>query len=306
MNIRAKQNVGFEGLYRIIVRSPDLGVRKVLEFPNLILDNGLNGIGVQSSQGTSWMTTAALGTGTAAPAAGDTSLTNPVSTTTNASPSVTTGHVSTGTPYNWAIFRKEFAQGDATGNWTEVGIGRTATDLWSRALIVDNTNTPVTLTIVASDIVTIEYELRVFPKITDVTGTVSIGGVTHDYIIRPAGFSAYSEHDVSTYVSGNLMGNFGFITPYDGNIGSYTGTPSGAAASGPLTMTVAAYSNNSYTKEATWNLAIDQGNLANKIRSVSYYMAWPPILYQCQFDPVIDKDNTKTLSLTFKLVWARR
>lgn len=303
MKIDAKQKVGFEGIYRIILQDQYGGVRKFYEFPNLILNNGLNGIG---TNGTSWVTIIALGTGTGVPQATDTSLSGTVVTSTTSSSS-SSGHVSTGDPYNWIIYRRRFGQGVATGNWTEVGIGRTSTNLWSRALILDSLGVPTTLTVIATDIVTIEYELRVYPKITDTTGTISISGVNYGYIVRPAAFGSYGSHVVDLYVSGNLMGsNSSSIIYYSGGIGTYTAYPSGTASTLSGSPTVLSYSSGSYTKKMKWDAPISIGNVGG-VRSVNYNIGTSnTVAYQCQFDPVIPKTDQKTLSLTFGLTWARR
>ena len=54
-------------------------------------------------------------------------------------------------------------------------------------------------------------------------------------------------------------------------------------------------------------MTIDAGNLAGGIKSFAFYMMYYAALaFQIQFTPNIAKDNTKTLSLTFTVTWARR
>lgn len=309
MNIVANSRNELQGFYTITVRNSDGDIRTCHRFPNIITDNGLNGIG---TNGTSWMTTIALGTGTATPAPSDTSLSGTVVTDTTAY-SATTGF-SAGPPiYSSIIYPKVFPQGVATGIWTEVGIGRTSTNLWSRALILDGGGLPTTLTILSTDIVTIEYELRVYPSVVDVTGTRNLGGVDYNYTIRPSNLTAYASCSVATFVEGLLMNlpSTGSVTYYTGTIGAVTSNPSGTTTTSG-SMAVAAYSSGSYTKTLTISSSITQGNLTGGVGAIRISLGntslspQGSIFYQCGFTPSIPKTNSFTMSLTFSLTWARR
>ena len=300
-------HTGLEGFYTLRVRGPDGIVRRELRFANLILDAGLNGIG---TNGTSWLTTAALGTGTAAPTPADTGLSSPVSTTTTLSG--TNGAQTATTPrYAWTRWTKRFAQGTATGTWTEVGVGRTATQLWSRALILDGLGAPTSLSVAAIEFVDIEYELRVYPNETDVTGVKTIGGINTTYTIRPR------ENDVTSavaMVNGNWMttiGTSGALMFFNGALNANYIQPSGTSDSfATPTNQVAAYVNNSRTKRITYNSGISNGNLSGGVASIIAYEMYDGThssrTFKCGFSPPIAKTNAYTLSLTFDFTWGRR
>ena len=303
-----KTTMGLEGRYTIIVRGPGGDVKKRLEFKNLILNNGLNGVG--TVQATAWHTTIGLGTGTSTPAVGDTSLSGTVISTTSTLSS-TQGTVAAG--YGWNIITKRFAQGAATGTWTEVGIGRTTNNLWSRALILDGAMNPTSLVVTSIDIVDIVYELRLYLNPNDVTGTRTIGGVSTSYVIRPVNVIT------PTFLWGGKWmdsaapgGTAGHIFNGDSVLGAaYTSPTSVYAYSGASGASTAAYVDSSYTKVVTTTYGIGGANASGGIGAFSplaysdndYGSVRP---FKCSFSPPIAKTNTQTLALTFSYTWARR
>jgi hypothetical protein len=300
---------GLQGFFTIKIRQPCGTVRREYRFPNLILDAGLNGIG---TNGASWATRIALGSSATPPDASQTGLISfgCESSSSNAS---TTGFVAGPPPYSWHRFSRRFAQGVATGTWSEVGIGRSGTALWSRSLILDGGGSPTTITVLAIEIVDIEYELRAYPSIVDVTGTRTISGIDYDYIMRPAALNAYSKFQTDLLIAGSWM-NGGVYSSYQfraysGTAGAYTAEPSGTAAQGGGgSVSVAAYVNGSYTKTCTVTAGVDNANVSGGIKTALLMVGpgnaiW---MYQCQFDPALPKDNTKTISLTYSCTWARR
>tara|TARA_R110000850_G_scaffold275207_1_gene414176 strand:+ start:40949 stop:41809 length:861 start_codon:yes stop_codon:yes gene_type:complete len=73
----------------------------------------------------------------------------------------TVGYNPTG-GYQWTRFVYQFGQGVAQGNLSEIGSGwgAGATQLFSRALIVDGSGNPTTITVLADEYLTVTYELR--------------------------------------------------------------------------------------------------------------------------------------------------
>jgi hypothetical protein len=305
-----KQKLGLQGFYKITVRGPDGDIRRQLEFPNLITNLGLNGIG---TDGTSWMTKVALGTGTGAPAVGDTSLSGTVVQTTEsiASGQYTSGTVTGPPQYGYSRYSAVFTQGQATGTWTEVGIGRNSTTLWSRALILDGGGNSTSLTIQAIEQLTVEYELRCYMNLNDVTGNVTISGTSYAYTIRP-----FNQLYPYWMVQGGWM--YGAGTPsyavavYNGALNAAWVDPSGTSSTiNGGTVTVAAYSSNSYTKVVTDTWPIDYGNLSGGVTVVMPFIIGDANNggggrnFKFGFNPALPKDNTKTMSLTFSYTWSR-
>ena len=304
-----KLEVGLSGRFLLEAVNAETGERRFLaEFDNLITDAGMNKLG--SAGATKVISHVQVGTGSTAPATTDTSLASyldgtdrsfAISSTYGGSP---TYH--TETVYSW-----EFDQGAAAGNLSEIGVGWAVSgSLFSRALIVDGAGSPTTVTVTSIEFLAVTYKLRMYPPTTDVTGSISMGGVSYDYIIRPsgAGGGGWQRHGDYGYASINSVVKFG--QAYNGNIGPITGSPSGTVAASTW-FTSAAYVNNSYKLTMTSSMGISEGNLVGGIRTIvvplvsasgyARQMSW-----QCQFDPAIPKDNTKTLSLTFEVAWARK
>lgn len=295
---------GLEGWFRFRIKNAETGEERVVgPFHNLILDNGLNGIG---TNGASWVSNVYLSTGTASPTEGDTSMQVTGSAISKGSPSNSNFSQTTTFPrYQGTIWSYTFAQGAATGNWTEVGIGRAVNNLWSRELIRNSAGDAITLTVLAIDILTVEYELRVYYKETDTTGTINISGSNYDYIIRPYYITSTL---ASLMVTGSWMSTGGPVTGevWNGALNALYVAPSGSSSYIGTLPTISPYVSNSYTKTMTFTWNISQGNLAGGITVVVPYVQNGTMPFKIGFTPAIPKDNTKQLSLTFSFTWARR
>ena len=296
--------LGLQGKYTLRVTRPGVGVIRVLEFDNIITNNGLNGIG---TNGASWAGSVSLGTGTATPAVGDTSLSGTTGSTTTYH-AFASGAITTGTNrYGWARWTRRFAQGAVVGNWTEVGIGRSVSNLWSRALILDASDSPTTLTIIATDFLDVDYELRVYPSEVDATGMRTIGGIDTNYIVRPADISIAVASDM---LQGSWMSAPGasYMTFYGtpGVLGANYIFPTGGAVA-DSNSSVAAYSSGSYRKVVTYSASINQANTTGGVFACAmlFTSTTQGIFFKCSFAPPIAKDNTKTLTLTFGYTWGR-
>lgn len=91
---------------------------------------------------------------------------------------------------------------------------------------------------------------------------------------------------------------------YDGTLGAVTGTPSGASSSvSNGSAASAAYINNSYQRTSTLTVGLDFGNFGTGIKSCAIHGNM--CSYQYEFDTAIPKDNTKVLTLTGTVTWAR-
>ena len=58
-----------------------------------------------------------------------------------------------------------------------------------RALILDGGGSPTTLTILSDETLDVTYTIRVYPPTTDVTGSITLDGVSYGYTIRPCNVS---------------------------------------------------------------------------------------------------------------------
>lgn len=309
--------IGLTGHFSLDIYNPETGEHRQYEFDNIITNGGLDRLG--SAQGTSTAATMVVGyvqvgTGSTAPAVTDSALATYLAGTDRY---FTSSASYGGAPdyYTAVQFSWQFNQGVAAGNLSEIGVGWASSgSLFSRALILDGGGNPTTITVTAIEFLTVNYTLRMYPPLTDATGTISLDGSDYDYIVRACGVNGgnWGSHGVSGYAS--YQGSLN-AWAYTGDITTVTGaTPAGSSSAlGSGTPTRAAYSAGTYKLSMTCSASIGVWNLAGGIRSITFDMSgWlnPPGAYQmrwqCQFNPKIPKDNTKTLSLTFDVAWARK
>jgi hypothetical protein len=302
---------GIQGWYRLEAFTPDENgeeipdTRRLLAdwFPNLITDFGLNAIGTTTSS----HNFARVGTGNTAPTVLDTALVAQVASTSTNQSTVNTAQ--TIAPfYIEQVVTKRFALGAAAGNLAEVGMGSAASgaNLWSRALIVDGSNNPTTITILPSEILDVTYKIRIIPPTGDVLGNITLASIVYSYTLRASQVTSANitgwEGFTSSGTDVAALTLTGFSAAFSGAIGPITSNPSGTA----FVITSAnsdAYSNNSLQRDGNFNWGLNEGNVPGGIRSVA--VAFGCCRYQIEFSPVIPKDVNKTLTLKVRHQWAR-
>jgi len=271
-------------------------------FPNLVTNGGLNRM-----VSADYLYYCQVGSGSATPAFTDTALTSRIAN--NSSASVTNGYLSVSPYYAWKRIVYRFNEGVAAGNLSEVGVGWATTgSLFSRALILDGLGDPTTVTILADETLDVTYELRLYPKLTDDTGTVvftgNIGG-TYNWVIRPA------QLGVGGWSLGNTMNSnyFYFMQPStsfagDGDIGPITGVPTGTAVPTGSAV-IDAYVDNSLEVKSTITYSLTQGNHASGLKSLYFYVGAGSAILQLSFTPAIPKTSNDILTFKIKHSWGR-
>ena len=295
--IKMQHETQCAGWFKIEASRPD-GTRRVLAdwFPNLILNGGLDRMGANAD----YLNWCQVGSGSTAPVATQTALVNRIAGTNTIQGNVR-GTQATAPYFGWNRLTYRFARGAAAGNLSEVGVGwATSGSLFSRALILDGGGNPTTITVLSDEVLDVTYELRRYPGTVDLTGTVVLDGVTHNWVSRAAGVTTEWPWAGSSTMAHDWAQSF------NGDIGAVTASlPSGI--SGNITVTPLAYSSGSYTRAATVSAGLNDSNLSGGIRSIAIRGApGGSGRYQIQFDPAIPKDNTKVLTLTIQHTWARR
>ena len=285
------------GWFKIEATRPD-GTRRVLAdwFPNLILNGGLDRMGANAG----YLDWCQVGSGSTAPVATQTALVNRIAGTNTVQASVN-GAQASAPYYGWYRRTYRFAQGVAAGNLSEVGVGwATSGSLFSRALILDGGGSPTTITVLSDEVLDVTYELRRYPGTVDLTGTVVLDGVTHNWVSRAAGVT-----DQDSW-SGTGAMVLDWASAYSGDSGDVTASRPGGTSQA-LSITALAYGSGSYTRAVTVSAGLNEGNFVGGIRSILIgAYSYGSGRYQIQFDPAIPKDNTKVLSLTIQHTWARR
>lgn len=266
---------------------------------NLILDSGLNMLGTSDVLGS-----CQVGTSNTAPVANQTTLQGYLAGTSSIQ-EVNYGAQSTTPYFGWKTVRYRFDAGVATGNISEVGVGpqRTVgTTLFARALILDVGGTPVTISVLANEILDVVYELRLYPPLVDGSGVVTISGVNYTVTWRACRVTdaILWGYYIGSMASLNPNGNNNHAV-YNGVIGAITDSPSGVSDARPIGNL--AYSNNSLQRDGSVFLGLDMGNVAGGVSATSFSSTLGA--YQFSFSPVLPKDNTKTLALTYRIAWNR-
>lgn len=290
-----------QGRYKIEAVGQD-GRRRMLAdwFPNLITDLGADMLGAAFGNP---LTYCAVGSGNATPLPTDTALQAVVGSTTATISSSRTAQASP--PYFGTLTKiYNFPAGTATGNLSEVGVGDTAggISLFSRALILDGSLNPTTITVLSTEALYVTYQLNQYVPTADVTGTVNIGGIDYGYTFRAS--NATSAGNWAFFQGGDPPG-ISAAGIYNGVIGAITaGGPSGTSAGADSNINDA-YSTGSHTLTgtSTWNIAT--GNFGGVTAAAVNFgtSAISRGSYQVGFDATIPKDSSHVLTLSFRNSW---
>lgn len=209
--IKIEENIGVQGRFKIEAIRPDGTVRELAPWQdNLITDIGLNTMGgwqyrdMPADPGSNYVSDDAtrycwVGSGSTPPQFTDTApaqfvraTSNVISTAVSRSQPTDTVHYTGGK----RVF--QFNVGEATGNLTEVGLsngrhtnitGTYKLYMFSRALIKNANGDPITVTVLADEILQITYEHRIYLASNDpVIVNLVDGANTHELKMYPFGF----------------------------------------------------------------------------------------------------------------------
>lgn len=295
-------HIGLRGIFNLKFTNVKTGQVRELEFTNLILNSGLDRMAVGA-----FITGCVLGSASSTPVVTDTSITSILgSSTTLQASGVGTANTST-TPY-WCSYywTYRFIEGVATGNISQVamafGTVSAGTTLFSLALVKDSGGNPITITKLADEVLDVTYTLQLYCPSTDVTGTVSISGVSYNYTARPA--------NATSWAANTNFGAYIISTAHTGVLGTQLTSPSGSSV-GTGTITASAYTTGNYYRDVAYFWDLNNGNHASGIRSI-YVGAGGSgtIRWQIEYSAVsgattIPKDATKRLTLNVRFSWGR-
>lgn len=286
------------------------GNRRLLAdwFDNLITNTGLDSLAVTGDQ----FGTCCVGSGNTAPANTNTALASLVASTVTIQSSNNSNSGSS--PYFGTMTRVyRFAIGVATGNLSEVGVGNTSTTLFSRALILDGVGSPTTITVLSTEALDVTYQVQYYAPLADVTGTITINAVSYAYVMRAALASSgsWSGRQASTFGPSYDQVGLSQVVAYNGSIGTITGQPTGASASvdnSTANMSYPAYVNGNLYQDTIVSWGLTDGNVAGGISAMrlNYGRQHGTMgVFQMSFTPVLPKDASHTMTLTFRQSWNR-
>lgn len=298
-----KANLGVQGFYKLTV-SKDKECKEVVKesgwMPNLITNAGMNRIGdskfVYGHVDREWH----VGSGNTTPDYTDTALETPIASTSYDGYPNARG--TTGT-YAYYRYVRQFDQGAAEGNIAEVGIGPDGGDLFSRALVVDDQGNPTTITVLDNEFLTLSYELRINIPQSDFLSTVNFvvdgSNVSTDITMRAAGVDSDKYWGERSYYYLGVCSQF--------RAGNHTMGPiSDRDLTGDVgDVTTNTYVENSHEITGSAHFGLNEANYTGGvnyifIRGAAGFGSW-----KANFDPPLDKDNTKELTFDFGVSWTR-
>lgn len=277
-------------------------------FDNEVLDSGLDRMAVGT-----WIDRCCVGTGNSPPLPTQTSLDSfKASTTTRYGEDNAGVQVTTEPYYMWARRTWRFAEGVATGNLTEVGLGWSNTNLWNRSLMKDSNSNPTTITVLSDEYLDIISEVRLYPQ-RELEGSFELVDKNnvlisqHDYF----GYSVLTNpiwHFNKISVGVSISNNQIYSAVHNGSItDSPTSTDNLMTLSSAMNSTTTpTYTNRSCTQ--VFNLDISRNNYEHKsffFRILGFLGdagAWG---YKFQMNPTITKTSDKAMTYTFTVTWGR-
>ena len=295
-------HIGLKGIFNLKFTNVKTGQVRELEFENLILNSGLNRLGVGTP-----INGCVLGSASSTPVATDTSISSILGSSTTLQASGV-GTANTTTPPYWCSYywTYRFIEGVATGNISQVAMAYASvgagTALFSLALVKDSGGTPITITKLADEVLDVTYTLQLYCPSADVTGTISISGVNYNYTVRPANAASWSANS-------NFAG-FALSKAYTGTLGTQLTNPSGTDLGSGAT-TPSAYTTGNYYRDVAYFWDLNNGNHASGIRSIhigagsSSEMRWQIQYSKSSDGTTIPKDATKRLTLNVRFSWGR-
>jgi hypothetical protein len=315
--INIDTNIKLEGEYNIVITRGDGTTEETGWFKNLILNQGLDRLGANSGVIFSY---AQVGSGTTPPLVTNESLETYVASS-NTQIVQYSSYTNSGASlyYGEQTFIFTFTQGAVVGTIAEVGVSWENTagnNLFSRALILDGSGNPTTLSLTSIDQLTVYYKLRFYPTIVDAAGSVLIGATSYNYTIRVAGAGSWGNSNFLIAAATNFSKAFGaeFYAPgvalnpitSTGMNGSFAGSTYNISTSTPGEVVTAAYVPGSYYIDATFTAGVNVANGSGGFQGMYVYWgnqaAWQ---FQVLFNNPIPKDNTKQFTLVLRYSWAR-
>lgn len=307
--ITLKQNSRMRGLFMIERQkhnpdgSPIPGTKEVVApwQDNLLLDSGLDNLSSNY-----WMRRCEIGAGSTPPSTSDTGLASSLGSSLNSAAAVSEGPSTE--DYASIVDSWVFPPGEATGIISELGVGPQSGALTTRALVRDEDGNPTTITKGPIDSLTVTYQIREYPDKTDSTYQVTNPHTSqvYDVVSRAIGGTAggrlveWHAHGPVRTTGTLATRRFSLdglpLSPWDST--SYPNTH-------PVGPTTVPYVLGSHYVDCTCTWPEGEGNVSGGATRIVTGNSAQPFRIQASFDPPIDKDNTKTLSITLRKSWGR-
>lgn len=305
--------IGMAGYLRLHCTDPEGNVTKDTGwFPNLLTDQGLDWFGVGPPNFNipfgqpAIATHCGVGTSSVPPTTSDTKLNAFLAMFPASSGGgvTSTGRAYVaGPPAYWSFTKTyNFTQGSVVGNVAEVGVGNTNSSdtepqLFNHALILDQNGNPTVLPIIATDSLTVTFELRFYLDLTDNNYSIQINATNYTGVYRMSQANQVPVFDLQTMVAANTN-----MITYTGPLGNVNQTPVGQLSGGQSTSVFAAYVPGTRFRSVTNTFSTTNGN-----GSIGAFLTDAGSFgkYQHSLVPALVKTNVDTLTMTWNFSWDR-
>lgn len=305
--------VGIQGRFTVELIDAATGqVKRRLEFKNLITNVGLNAVMNNVVSILGQLAYVAVGTGSTAPAAVQTTLVAELAsaavprTSANGGFADETG-ADSAAGYGKFIRTRLYTEAQANGNLTELGMfsASTAGTMWTRQLFLDGGGNPTVVTKTSADQLKIIYELRFYHPIADVGGVIAVNGINYTWarrVLNRGSGLAWATRIVNQFFGGNVWEG----EAYDVNVlaADTASFVSGATNTAMTGYVAAAYVADSFVRDMTLKVEPAVGNFAGGVGGHSI-SASGVRLWQTTFTPKLPKDSSKRLTFVNRMGMAR-
>lgn len=297
-----------EGIITIFKGADPCNLDELPSFKNLITDNGLRLFG----SSVNYIAYCNIGSGSTAPSASDTSLTNRLrgSNTFNGVDVNGADNTDALNPFVYKRRRIRFAPTGSAYNVSEIAFGADAAglNLFNRVLVKDGGGSPISLSVLEDEFLDVQIEVRVYPPMTDMTGTLIPTGkdtASRTWTARSSGSGGIlsnRSYDAWT-ADGNLIGLSNGVAQslaFTGSLPPIFSTPTGTLGGAQTNTADMSTSGASYTRTITAGLS----NWVGLIKTIRLHSDGNNM--SIEFDPPFDKKNVDTFEIKYKMSWGRR
>lgn len=303
-------------------------VKREYQFKNLVLNSGLDRLGANTPGGsTACIDVMYLSTSTTTPVVTDTAMGGTQITSTASSPIFATQEMAGTSPdWTWTYqFGRRWTAGTATGTWSMVGVGWSG-GLFAKTLIKDSGGTPTSITILASEILDVRYELKVVPDVTTRGPfNITINGTVYSYTLRNFYASVSNHMHIARGFGTDSSGSSPSATIVGAGIGAtVTHATVSGGGTGPLTgsvghsgtpvacgtATMSAYTTGNYYRDVTFPWATTDLVSNDKIVCIAMRLnctaGYVSMLFAGGAQAGgVPKTNLDTFSMTVRVSWNR-
>jgi hypothetical protein len=306
--------LGMKMFYRMDAMNKFSGkVRPLMDWhPNIILTSGRNIMGDTSgwAGGGSYCH---VGTSGTQPNAGESGLVSYVDGTNVIKAGSAVSGANGSEPYygydrRTYRFSPGFGGGDVNIQEAGVGWAASGSTLVSRVLVVNDFGDQAVASVKSDEYLDVTAEMRYYPPLTDVTGTVVLDGTTYNTTTRA---SEVTNGTAWGSRIGQAIGQYSVLNSdwqaYDGDLGTLLQAPNGTSAacdnSNQFNKT---YINNSYQTDMQCDCGASGWNLGAGIRSIRIKTTAGN--YQTKFEAqgtgnTVPKTSAYTMSMVWRIAW---